>query len=137
MLGAFDAGAEIGVEAMRGDAQPIVGIEEGQAPLEDMVDLDPEAARGRGEIAAAADIFAVAVERLEEHRVGEADDQQALEIGVGGGVLEQGQRAGAVDRELHRAGAGQLLEPVEIGVEQDARIADDRDRLRFPSGRAP
>ena len=92
-----------------------------------MVDLDAEAARRRGEVAAAADIFAVTVERLEEHRVGEADDQQAAEILVAGGVLEQGESAGAVDRELDRAGAGERLEMVEVGVEQDARIADDRD----------
>ena len=50
-----------------------------------------------------------------------------LKFSLVGGVLEQSQRAGAVDRELDRADAGQRFETVEVGVEQDARIADDRD----------
>ena len=51
-----------------------------------------------------------------------------LKFWVVGDVLEQGQSAGSVDRKLDRPNAGQRLEPVEVGVEQDARIADDRDR---------
>ena len=65
---------------MRGDAQPIVGIEKGQPALEHMVELGRDPPRRRREVAAAPDIFAVSVERLEKHRVGKPDDQQALEI---------------------------------------------------------
>ena len=57
-----------------------------------------------------------------------------LKFSLLGDVLEQGQRAGAVDRELDRTRAGQRLEAVEVGVEQDARIADDGDIGRIPSG---
>ena len=31
-------------------------------------------------------------------------------------------------RDLDRPHAGQRLEPVQVGVEQDAAVADDRDR---------
>ena len=43
-------------------------------------------------------------------------------------VFQQGERAGSVDRELDRPHAGQRFEPVEVGVEQDPGIADDRHR---------
>ena len=105
---------------MREDAQPIIGIEEGQATLEDMVDLDPNASRRRLEVVAVSDVPAVAVKRLEEHRVGEPDDQKPVEVGIVGDVLEQGERAGAVDRKLDWPDTGERLEAVEVSVEQNA-----------------
>jgi hypothetical protein len=53
---------------------------------------------------------------------------------VGGHVLEQGEGAGAVDCELHRTDPGQHLETIEIGIEQDARIPDDRGGRIFGAG---
>ena len=33
-----------------------------------------------------------------------------------------------MDCELNRSDSGQCLEPIEIGIEQNSRIADDGDR---------
>ena len=70
---------EIGIEPVGEHAQPVIGIQERQPPLQEMVDLDSDAPEGGLKSLRMADVAAVAVERLEKHRVGHPDDQQAVE----------------------------------------------------------
>ena len=114
---------------MRRNAEPMIGIEEREPPLQHVVDLDADLAGRRSEVAPPAYIFAVTVERLEEHRIGQTYDQEPVEVRVARRIFQQGQSACAVDGQLDRANSRERLETVEVRVEQYSRVADNRDLL--------
>src|SRR6478736_1375944 len=129
ILRAFDTRTEVRIQPMRRNAEPMIGIEEREPPLQHVVDLDADLAGRRSEVAPPAYIFAVTVERLEEHRIGQTYDQEPVEVRVARRIFQQGQSACAVDGQLDRANSRERLETVEVRVEQYSRVADNRDLL--------
>ena len=77
---------------------------------------------------------------VSKYAIWPAHDGQALEVRVPGNVFEDGQPTPTRNRQLQRANAGELRGAIQVGVEQDARVADDdyqTSRFHLSAGAQP
>src|SRR5947208_1951338 len=118
------------VQPRRQGAEPILLVHESQASLEIAVEPQPRELR---RFVVLHETLEIGPAKADAHgpeiaEIRQTEDQQTMEVRVVGIAFEKSAGVRSDDCRLYRPDAGQLLEAVEVGVEQDAAVPDERHR---------